>query len=39
MYSYKCDTGLYESDSWIGLMIEIIKHRTWHLVNHGKWID
>jgi len=39
MYRYDCEAGYYESGSYIGLMLEIIKHRTWHLFNHGKWID
>ena len=39
MYSYTCEAGFYESDSYIGLMWEILKHRTWHLFTHGKWMD
>ena len=39
MYSYTCEVGFYESDSYIGLMWEILKHRTWHLFTHGKWMD
>ena len=39
MYSYTCEVGFYESDSYIGLMWEILKHRTWHLFTYGKWMD
>ena len=39
MYSYTCEVGFYESDYYIGLMWEILKHRTWHLFTHGKWMD
>ena len=31
--------GEYESDSFFALIIEVLKHRTWHLFKHGKWID
>jgi len=33
------DAGEYESDSLFSLIIEVLKHRTWHLFNHGKWMD
>ena len=39
MYRYECEVGFYESDYYIGLMWEILKHRTWHLFTHGKWMD
>ena len=39
MYRYDCEAGFYESDYYIGLMWEILKHRTWHLFTHGKWMD
>ena len=39
MYRYDCGAGFYESDYYIGLMWEILKHRTWHLFTHGKWMD
>ena len=31
--------GLYESDSLIGLLLEVFRHRLDHLVKHGKWMD
>ena len=34
-----CNAGIYEADSFFNLIIEVLKHRTWHLLNHGKWID
>ena len=39
MYRYDCKAGFYESDSYAGLMWEILKHRTWHLFKHRKWMD
>jgi hypothetical protein len=33
------DAGEYESDSLFSLIIEVLKHRTWHLFKHGKWMD
>ena len=39
MYRYDCKVGFYESDSYIGLMWEIAKHRLWHLWEHEKWMD
>ena len=38
-FIYKVPAGTYESDSMVGLLWEIFKHRTWHLFKHGKWID
>jgi len=32
-------SGHYESDTLVGLLVLIIKHRTWHLFKHGKWMD
>ena len=31
--------GIYESDTFLKLTIEVLKHRFWHLRTHGKWID
>jgi hypothetical protein len=31
--------GSYEADTLFQLIIEVLKHRTWHLINHGKWMD
>jgi len=31
--------GLYESDTIIGLVVEVLRHRFEHLVRHGKWMD
>ena len=39
MYRYDCEAGFYESEFYIGLMWEMLKHRTWHLFKHGKWMD
>ena len=37
--SLQMSTGVYKSKSWFGLMYEILKHRTYHLINDGKWMD
>ena len=39
VFKYECNAGTYESESFIGLLWEIFKHRCWHLWKHGKWID
>jgi hypothetical protein len=31
--------GYYKSDSFFGLVLEVLKHRTWHLIKEGKWKD
>ena len=31
--------GFYEADSLFRLFLEVIKHRTRHLVKHGRWED
>jgi hypothetical protein len=31
--------GTYEADSLWKIIIEVLKHRLWHLKNHGKWMD
>ena len=36
---YDVPAGTYESDSLIGLCWEVLKHRTWHLFRHGRWMD
>jgi len=38
-FKYTCDAGEYTADSFWGLTLEILKHRIWHLFEHGKWID
>ena len=31
--------GVYKADTLLQLIIEVLKHRLWHLLNDGKWID
>ena len=31
--------GYYEAPTIISLLCEVVKHRCWHLINHGKWSD
>jgi hypothetical protein len=31
--------GTYEADTLWQLIILVLRHRLYHLVNHGKWID
>ena len=40
-YKYKLltDNGTYFSDTVIGLLWEMFKHRLEHLRSDGKWID
>tara|TARA_R110000824_G_scaffold6551_2_gene30216 strand:+ start:503 stop:628 length:126 start_codon:yes stop_codon:yes gene_type:complete len=36
---YKVPEGEYTSNSILGLLWEIFKHRFWHLRKDGKWND
>ena len=36
---YTVPDGVYESNSMFGLWWEVMKHRTWHLFKHGRWMD
>ena len=31
--------GVYETDTFLQLVLEVLKHRFWHLKTHGKWMD
>ncbi len=31
--------GFYEADTLWSLIVEVLKHRFWHLHTHGKWMD
>jgi hypothetical protein len=33
------DAGVYKCDSLVSLIIEVLKHRFWHLRTEGKWMD
>jgi hypothetical protein len=33
------EEGEYEADSFSSLILEVLKHRFWHLRTHGKWMD
>ena len=36
---YDVPAGTYESNSLMGLVWEVLKHRCWHLFKHGRWMD
>lgn len=38
-FKMTCKAGIYESDTFLNLIIQVLKHRFWHLRTHGKWID
>jgi hypothetical protein len=38
-YYMNCGQGYYESSSWLNLGWTILKHRLYHLFNHGKFMD
>ena len=38
-YKLEVEEGSYESDNLFFLFCQIILHRFWHLINHGKWTD
>ena len=37
--TYKVPAGTYTSDSLMGLVWEVLKHRASHLIKHGRWMD
>jgi len=38
-YELKVPVGKYYSDNIFFLLWEVIKHRTSHLIKHGRWMD
>jgi len=38
-FKLKTKDGKYETDTFFGLIIEVLKHRFWHLIKDGKWKD
>ena len=38
---YKLDVpeGIYSADTLLGLFLEIMRHRLFHLLKHGQWMD
>ena len=34
-----CKAGTYSANSFFKIVVEVIKHRFWHLRTHKKWID
>lgn len=38
-FRLECAAGIYEADSFWGIVKEVLSHRFWHLRKHGKWID
>jgi len=39
MFRYYSDSGQYKSNSFLGLMWEILKHRFYHFIKDGEWRD
>lgn len=39
VYFMICPAGEYEATSWISLGWQILKHRVYHLMYDGKWMD
>jgi hypothetical protein len=38
-FRLEVEAGVYETDTFWQLIIEVLSHRFWHLRKHGKWID
>ncbi len=38
-FKLTCKAGTYEANTFFKLVIEVLKHRFWHLKTHGKWMD
>tara|TARA_R100001198_G_scaffold80717_1_gene53325 strand:+ start:66 stop:215 length:150 start_codon:yes stop_codon:yes gene_type:complete len=39
IFKLTCQAGVYEAGSFTGLIFEVLKHRTHHLITEGRWID
>jgi hypothetical protein len=38
-YTMTCQAGSYHATSWLGLGMAILRHRLWHLWQHGRFMD
>ncbi len=38
-YKLEVEDGYYENDNLLLLFAQVILHRFWHLIKHGKWTD
>lgn len=38
-FKLNTEVGTYEADTFFGIVVEVLKHRFWHLRKHGKWMD
>jgi hypothetical protein len=38
-FTLQVEEGEYYADTFWQLIIEVLSHRFWHLINHGKWMD
>ena len=38
-YKLEVEEGYYENDNLLLLFAQVILHRFWHLIKHGKWTD
>ena len=38
-YKLEVEEGFYENDNLLFLVCQILLHRTWHLIKHGRWAD
>jgi hypothetical protein len=38
-YRLEVEEGYYENDNLLLLFAQVILHRFWHLIKHGKWTD
>ena len=38
-YKLEVEEGYYENDNLLLLFAQVIIHRFWHLIKHGKWAD
>jgi hypothetical protein len=38
-FKLTCKAGSYEADTFWGIIVVVLKHRFWHLLTDGKWMD
>jgi hypothetical protein len=38
-FELHCEAGVYYANSLLGLILQVIRHRFWHLTHDGVWMD
>jgi hypothetical protein len=38
-FELHCGAGVYYANSLFDLIVQVLRHRWWHLMHDGKWMD